>query len=354
MGEATPEDRLHAMATSEQPTAASPSKSPPQPLDLGPQPSKLGDLKIVVLRAHGLSPADKGGHSDPYAVLTVRTGKGLRRQHQHRTSTAKKTLNPQWNAAFSVHEVFNFDSQASVTIFDEDLGSKFDSDDPLGQVGLSLRKLASAGLPRDGTMVELPPIPLRPSKRQNLKAQGTIELAVGWVYAPPVRFHVKDKGSHAIIEAAGTVCRGEGKGFAWSASCGEPIGSDRSAFFKQRVDFSVHRDVDEYSAAVGVMSDRADRDELLGFLQQGSISLLSTGTLFVDGKRERTVRGFADGDRVSLSVERVSEADPPALVFSVNGEEVYRRDGAPAGWRFAVGGYSDFSSFRIVDVVPRQ
>ena len=51
--------------------------------------------------------------------------------------------------------------------------------------------------------------------------------------------------------------------------------------------------------------------------------------------------------------EGVDVPDAYELAFSVNGEEVYCRE-APLGWRFAVGGYSDFTSWRIVDAAVER
>ena len=57
--------------------------------------SKLNDLLISVLRAHGLSAADLGGKSDPYCVLQLDNDR-------IQTHTVYKTLAPEWHRHFTL------------------------------------------------------------------------------------------------------------------------------------------------------------------------------------------------------------------------------------------------------------
>jgi Ca2+-dependent lipid-binding protein len=58
-----------------------------------------GALRVTLLSAHDLLAADRGGKSDPFAVFT------LSGERVYKSSTKKKTLNPEWNEDFSVSVV---------------------------------------------------------------------------------------------------------------------------------------------------------------------------------------------------------------------------------------------------------
>ena len=339
-----------APAPAPAPASASPSFKQPAPALEFENATRMGELRVVVLRARGLPAADKGGISDPYAMVKVFTGRTLRRQHKHRTAVAKKTLNPAWNTAFQFRDISVFDTKIEITVFDEDATSKFDADDPLGQIEFTLRELVLKGLPRDGTLLTLPPLPLRAAKKQNIiKAQGTLEVMVGWVFEMPVRFHANDKGTDAVLEGGGVFCKGKNSGFAWTTTCGEPIGRGNG---KQRVEVLVG-DCDEHSASFGIVAPTADRNELLGFLQPGSIALFANGSLFIDGKRDSRTRGFGEGDSLTLSVSpSIVEPSSFQVIYGINGEEVYRREDVSAGWNFAFGGYGNFTNYKIIDPTP--
>ena len=62
----------------------------------GPPPPKR-ELKVVAVEAHGLVAADRGGTSDPFAVIQVAGVK------PRKTKTVKKTLSPKWNETLSLH-----------------------------------------------------------------------------------------------------------------------------------------------------------------------------------------------------------------------------------------------------------
>ena len=182
-----------------------------------------------------------------------------------------------------------------------------------------------------------------------LVTQGTLEVMVGWVFEMPVRFHANDKGTDAVLEGGGVFCKGKNSGFAWTTTCGEPIGRGNG---KQRVEVLVG-DCDEHSASFGIVAPTADRNELLGFLQPGSIALFANGSLFIDGKRDSRTRGFGEGDSLTLSVSpSIVEPSSFQVIYGINGEEVYRREDVSAGWNFAFGGYGNFTNYKIIDPTP--
>ena len=146
-------------------------------------PSKVGRLCVVVLCARGLAAADKGGTSDPYAVLSVRTG--AKEEKPKKTTTKKKTLDPEWEGAegvLVVDDVMDEASEVVLVVKDEDRLGGFKAlaaDEVLGQADFVLRDLA---LPADGSLLRLPPISLHGAadEKQSRRAQGTVELMVGW------------------------------------------------------------------------------------------------------------------------------------------------------------------------------
>ena len=95
--------------------------------------ARPGELKIVLLRAHDLLAADKGGKSDPYAKLTVRWGA---RFITSKSSVVKKTLHPEWRELFAFDNV-DASARLSIVLMDEDKGL-LDKDDPLGQADISI------------------------------------------------------------------------------------------------------------------------------------------------------------------------------------------------------------------------
>ena len=98
--------------------------------ETGPPPNLL---EIKVIAAKDVIAADRGGTSDPYAVVDFR---GIKKQ----TKVIKKSLNPQWNEAFQ----FEIGKPAGVLVielFDHDV-SLFGKHDFLGQVEVQLANLA--------------------------------------------------------------------------------------------------------------------------------------------------------------------------------------------------------------------
>lgn len=229
--------------------AAEAAAEPPAAVDGFEPPTKQGQLRVALLRARGLAAADKGGTSDPYARLIVRSGgKTLKTEgDKPLTKVIKKTVDPEW-VEMKVVDGVDVTARVSIVILDEDkgmfsLGKTFDTDadDPLGQVGspppchpatpppkaepppkvlarfhtrapraicsnladtlhaqadFSIRDLTSRhGLSPDGHWLKLDSsthpslMTLQPVSEgtfnQKRPAQGTLEIMVAWV-APPV------------------------------------------------------------------------------------------------------------------------------------------------------------------------
>ena len=153
-------------------------------------------------------------------------------------------------------------------------------------------------------------------------------------------FDAKDKGSNAIVEADGASCTGkqygEGNGH-WSVACGEPIGGGgegRIAVKATKAEYG--------NAMLGVLSSTASREDPPGW-QEGSIGLITSGQLWVNGKHVRTVKGFGEGDLLGAAVLKVGGGRVAAL--HVNGEEVVRWPLPDGEYRLAVGGVGDDAAF---------
>jgi len=94
-----------------------------------------GSLTLTVVRARGLMSADSNGLSDPYMQITI----GDAVKEAKKTKVLKRTLNPEWNEAFTF-ELSRAQRQDYMTLecFDWDMLSKNDS---LGSVDLPLDAL---------------------------------------------------------------------------------------------------------------------------------------------------------------------------------------------------------------------
>ena len=58
-----------------------------------------GAIRITLLTGHDIPAADRGGKSDPYAVFY------LNKERVFKSSTKKKTVNPEWHEDFTVEVV---------------------------------------------------------------------------------------------------------------------------------------------------------------------------------------------------------------------------------------------------------
>ena len=87
-------------------------------------------LTVKVIEATGLVAADRGGYSDPYALVSFE-------QQRKQTKVIKKTLNPTWNETFEF-EISDPAATLLVEIYDHDL---IGSHDFLGSVHISVALL---------------------------------------------------------------------------------------------------------------------------------------------------------------------------------------------------------------------
>jgi len=88
----------------------------------GPPPNLL---EVKVIEAEDVIAADRGGTSDPYAVVEFQ---GI----QKKTKVIKKSLTPKWNESFQF-EIGKPSGVLTIDLFDHDV-SLFGNHDFLGQV----------------------------------------------------------------------------------------------------------------------------------------------------------------------------------------------------------------------------
>ena len=100
--------------------------------------SKVKNVLVTVVRAENLLAKDRGGTSDPFAVLIL--GRQIKK-----TNVIYKTLNPEWNETFE----FQFNSQESnlnVVVYDYDKGIFFGgTQEYLGSVTVNIDSLLQNG-----------------------------------------------------------------------------------------------------------------------------------------------------------------------------------------------------------------
>ncbi|CAO3619168.1 unnamed protein product [Cunninghamella echinulata] len=88
-------------------------------------------LRIGVLAAKNLFPADKTGFSDPYAVIRI-NGK------KYTTSVIKQNLNPEWNYEFDISLAHNkIPTLINITVWDRDMFGR----DFLGEVNIPFKNI---------------------------------------------------------------------------------------------------------------------------------------------------------------------------------------------------------------------
>ena len=98
---------------------------------------KINTLDFVMIGAKDLLAADKGGTSDPFALVEIvdtRTGKSVKPRRFEKTRTIKKTLSPKWNERITWSDVIGDPSflALNVKVYDADLVSK----ELLGEVSI--------------------------------------------------------------------------------------------------------------------------------------------------------------------------------------------------------------------------
>jgi len=114
-------------------------------------------MSIVLVQANGLLAADKGGTSDPYAVL--KTG-GMKKK----SKTIKKTLDPQWHQEFIFEGEKAKMKELSLAMWDWD---RIGSDDALGNAIIPFDDIFAT----PETLIE---------KEVELSTQGTVLLRFTW------------------------------------------------------------------------------------------------------------------------------------------------------------------------------
>lgn len=129
-----------------------------------PVVAEVFELFVEVLAAAELVASDSGGTSDPFATLSVLEQGGL---STRRTATLKKTLHPEWNAAF-VFEVEDLYEPLEVKIFDQDL---LGANDFLGQALVVLEDI-----PMEQTLDRW--FPLQPESDDGQEVTGSVHLRI--------------------------------------------------------------------------------------------------------------------------------------------------------------------------------
>jgi len=101
-------------------------------------------LTVNVINGTDLISCDKNGFSDPYVIVTFK-------EHKQRTTTQKKTLNPQWNNIFTfdISTESDMDQEIEFTVMDWD---KMKKDDYMGECSRPL----SFALENQGKTCSLP------------------------------------------------------------------------------------------------------------------------------------------------------------------------------------------------------
>jgi hypothetical protein len=90
-------------------------------------------LTVTVIKAQNLKAADKGGTSDPYVKLYIKS----KDTKSFKTNKIMKTLNPVWNETFAFKDVV-VDDTLIIKCYDWD---KVGKDDPLGSLTISIKSL---------------------------------------------------------------------------------------------------------------------------------------------------------------------------------------------------------------------
>ena len=98
-------------------------------LDPSESINNMGDLRVDVLDASNIKPADRNGKSDPFCVFELNGDKVFK------SKVLKKTLNPAWNEFFETKVPSRTSAEFIVKIYDWDLAGDADF---LGQARLDL------------------------------------------------------------------------------------------------------------------------------------------------------------------------------------------------------------------------
>lgn len=147
------------------------------------QPQKENSLKladdvdatlvVTIMSGADMLPCDSNGLSDPFAVLTLGSQKGVK----HKTKVQKRTINPVWDQAFEWQgKTATLCSEPLlIKLYDKDL---FGMNDPMGTVEVNLAELAN----KDGAMaadgLELT-VHVKPPPKEK-RPCGTLTFNVAW------------------------------------------------------------------------------------------------------------------------------------------------------------------------------
>ncbi|KAK9459893.1 phosphatidylserine decarboxylase-domain-containing protein [Lipomyces oligophaga] len=80
----------------------------------GPDPAPALSLNVEIIKARGLAARDRGGTSDPFVVIQLG-------EYKIRSQTIPKTLNPEWNARYSI-AIYPYQSDLTLSgvVWDQD------------------------------------------------------------------------------------------------------------------------------------------------------------------------------------------------------------------------------------------
>lgn len=108
-------------------------------------PAPLGVLRVELVEASDLHPADMNGLSDPYVVIKI--GRG-----SYRSPVKYKSLNPKWGEFCGADfMIFNMEQKVKISVYDSDSYSK---DDHLGSVYIP----AGVGIPAEEDVRRCPTV----------------------------------------------------------------------------------------------------------------------------------------------------------------------------------------------------
>ena len=112
-----------------------------------PAPLPLeGVVRVSVVRARNLKAMDRGGTSDPYAVVTLGSAP---KNTKARTQVVVKDLSPYWNASFDLACPNLHTESLQVAVYDKDLLS----DDQIGTVQIELSRFMLNPLPKKESLL---------------------------------------------------------------------------------------------------------------------------------------------------------------------------------------------------------
>jgi hypothetical protein len=106
-------------------TDITPPEDRPKHMDQYSSPAPLGVLRVELVEASDLHPADMNGLSDPYVVIKI--GRG-----SYKSPVKYKSLNPQWGEFCGADfMIFNMEQKVKISVYDSD---SYSADDHLGSV----------------------------------------------------------------------------------------------------------------------------------------------------------------------------------------------------------------------------